>query len=379
MQTIAPAGARNPNGHTEAEILSALRAPVRRFTFRYELYDKFRNLKLPHLDGVESCTIDQNWLARIKRTARFRIRDLGQIDYLSDFIKPYVRLHLPPFGPDDYVAYPQGLFLLSSPKRSIDRDGVVTRDVSAYDRLQALEDDKPNLRVKLSTTTEVIDAVYTQLGYLTTSGFRPPGGPIYRTTVREWEPGTPRLTIVNDLLDMINYNSLSYDEDGRDVIRPYTLPSERAEEFVYGVGSDGLIVPELDQEVDLFSVPNQWTRTVSEPDRPVLTSTYTNSNPASLTSTVRRGRTISDVQPETDAATQAILNAKVARLAFEGSQVYESIDFQTAMMPFHSGNDVYRITYPALGINAKYVEQSWTLELRAGATMKHRARRVITV
>jgi hypothetical protein len=196
---------------------------------------------------------------------------------------------------------------------------------------------------------------------------------------KEYDPGTSKLKIINDLLGMINYESLSFDEDGVAVVQPYTAPSVRTEEYVYATDQSGLMVPEADQELDLFSVPNQWTLVVSEPDQPAIVSTYTNNDPGSPTSTVRRDRIISDFRIEVEAVDQATLDAKVERLAFEASQVYEALEFGTGIMPIHSGNDVYRIAYDPLAINNKYAEQTWTMPLKSGSTMAHRARRVVTV
>lgn len=377
MQSLTVTGDRNPNGHTPAEILDVLRygAGSRSWDFRYELWT-LNGTDLGDVGGVESCSLEQNWLADIKRTARLRIRDLGEINYLSDMIKPIVRLKLAPYGPLDYVEWAQGLFLLSSPKRSATPAGVITRDVDAYDRLLSLAQDKPATRQSVAAGANVVDAVVTRLGSLprvvTSSVSTLP-------VVKEWDPGTAQLTIINDLLGTINYDSLSFDEEGRAVVQPYRLPSTRADEYEYADDQYGVTVPDPEQQLDLFDVPNQWSLTVSEPDRPPLTSIYTNNDPGSLTSTIRRGRTISDPRTEVDVVDQATLDAKVARLAFEASQVYESVTLHTALMPIHSGNDVYRIKYAPLAINAKYTEHSWSMDMRAGAIMTHVARRVVTV
>lgn len=380
MQSLSVPAARNPNGHTPAEILSALRGATgaRRYTFRYELVD-YTGVVLGDLDGiVEGGSLEQNWLSDIKRTARFQIRDTGEIDYLSDQIRPYVRWFLPPYGPADWVEWPQGTFLLSSPKRRASAAGVVTREVSAYDRLQIFTDTKATDRYAVAAgavVTDAIKAILDNIGVpylLTASSSTLP-------TAKEWEPGTSFLRIVNDLLDVINYDSLSFDEDGRALVQPYRLPSSRPDEYTYADDADGLIVPEVEQELDLFGVANQWVLTVSDPDRPVLRSVYTNNSPGSPTSTVRRGRTITDFRTEQDAVDQATLDAKVSRLAFEASQVYEAIPFDTALMPIHSGNDAYRLAYGPLAVNARYVEQSWSMDLQVGAKMKHRARRMVTV
>lgn len=378
MQRIAPpSGDRNPNSHTEAEILAVLRGNygVRRFGFRYELLTE-NNVYVQELTNIESAKVEQNWLADIKRTANLVIRETGEINYLSDRIKPYIRTWLPPYGSLDYVEHPQGVFMLTSPKRNSDEQNRVTRDVTAYDPLKVFTDDKVTTRYTVVSGAVVTDAISTLLGSIPKNI-----SPSTKTlvTANEYEPGTTKLAIINDLCSTINYESLSFDEDGTAVVQPYRDPPSRAEEFVYGTGGAGLIVPDVDQELDLFDVANRWVRVVSEPDRPLLTSTYTNADPSSPTSTVRRGRTIVDFATEEDAVDQATLDAKVARLAFEASQVYEAFEFSTALMPIHSGNDVYRVVYPSLAINTKYVEQSWSLELKPGSPMAHRARRVVKV
>ena len=373
-----PTGDRNPNGHTSAEVLEALVAPRggRRFSFRYELLDLANVTVEDALDGVISGEVAMNWLADIKRVAKFTIIETGVIDYLSDRIRPHVRLHLPPFGTDDFVEWPQGVFLLSTPSRHIDDHGRITREVDAYDQLQVFADDLVTTRYTVASGTNVVTAVTTLLGGLAAS-IAPSTATL--AAAKEWEPGTSKLKIINELLGMINYESLSFDESGLARVQAYQAPSERPEEWTYATDSAGLMVPEADQELDLFAVANQWTLVVSEPDQTPIVSTYTNNDPASPTSTVRRGRTISDFRIEVEAVDQATLDAKVERLAFEASQVYEAIDFTTALMPIHSGNDVYRIAYDPLAINHRYAEQTWTMTLRAGVPMAHRARRVVTV
>lgn len=380
MQAIAPpSGDRNPNSHTEEEVLAALqgRSGVRRFSFRYELLDA-GNVFIEDLDTtVLDAKISENWLADIKRTAAFTLRETGRIDYLSDRIKPIVRTWIPPYGPKDYVEHPQGVFLLSSPVRKIDGQGVITREVEAYDPLQVYADDLFTARYTVAAGANVIASVVTLLGSVPMAV-----SPSTKTlaTASEWKPGDSKLKAINELLDMVNYESLSFDEDGRAIVQEYRSPLERAEEYEYGADDRGLVVPEVEQELDLWSVHNQWVLVVSDPDREdPLISSYTNTDPASPTSTIRRQRTITDFREEQDAADQTSLDAKVARLAFEASQIYEAIPFQSALMPIHSGNDVYRLRLPALAVNAKYAEQSWSFEMKAGAKMDHRARRVVSV
>lgn len=377
MQAAVPTGVHNPNSHTEAAILAALRGATgsRLFSFRYDLLDS-TNTYIQALDNVTSCTIEQNWLAEIKRTATIRLQDNGVIDFLSDRIQPWIRLHLPPYGEDDWVEWPQGVFLLASPERQADEVGAVTRDAQAYDGLQQFVDDKTENRYTVAAGTVVTAEVSTLLGSIDKS-ITPSTSTL--PVAREWEPGTSKLRIINDLLGMVNYESLSFDESGAAVVAPYVSPNDRAEEYTYADDDDSLIIPGAGQALDLFSVPNKWVLVVSEPDRAPLVGAYTNNDPGSLTSTVTRGRTIVDFRTEVEATDQAALDAKAERLAFEASQIYEAIEFNTGMNPLHSGNDVYRIMYGPLAVNAKYTEHTWRMDLAAGATMSHRARRVVSI
>jgi len=149
--------------------------------------------------------------------------------------------------------------------------------------------------------------------------------------------------------------------------------------WTYAYGQEGLIIPNVDQELDLFSIPNKWVLTVSEPDQPMLVASYTNTNPASPTSTVRRNRTIVDFREEEQATSQTVLNNKAKRLGLEASSIYEHLTFETGLMPIHGTNDVYTIEYDPLAINAKYAETAWTIELEAGVPMRHEARRLVVV
>lgn len=378
MQKLAPVSAdRNPNQHTEAEVLAALRGTLgaRKFTFRYDLLSS-ANVKQAGLTGVLDCTVEQNWLADVKRKASFTIRDTGLINYLQDRIQPWVRLWLPPYGTSDFVEWPQGVFLLTSPVRKVGRLEVVTRDVEGYDPLQVFAEELMTTRYTVAAGVVYTTQISTLLGSIPkqveTSAKTLPAA-------REWDPGTSKLAIINDLLTAINYESLSFDEDGMAIVQSYRSPAVRPAQYDYADDQDSVMLPDTEQELDVFGVANQWTLTVSEPDRPALTATYTNTDPSSPTSTVNRQRTIGIFETSVDAVDLTTLQARAARLAFEASQVFEAITFETAMMPMHSGNDVYTIRRAALAVNDKYGEHTWSMNLRAGAKMSHRARRVVTV
>lgn len=105
----------------------------------------------------------------------------------------------------------------------------------------------------------------------------------------------------------------------------------------------------MSEQMDLTSIPNTWTAYYSNADavgedteeEPVtLTASYTNRNPESPTSIPSRGRAIVDFRQVEDSADQKALEQYVERLAFESSQFYGKVKFQTVLMPFHSYSDV---------------------------------------
>jgi hypothetical protein len=118
---------------------------------------------------------------------------------------------------------------------------------------------------------------------------------------------------------------------------------------------------------------------LSDPELEPLTSVYTNNSESSPTSTLNRARTIVDYREVDNIADQQSLDAYVQRIAFEASQVYGKLVFETAINPFHGYSDILQINYSPLGINDKYSETGWTLPLKVGASMKHECRKVVTI
>lgn len=366
--------------YTDAEVADALtaRRGIRRVSFRYDRLDEL-NAYVEPIDYVVTASVDNNALADIKRTAKFTMLERGGINYLKDRIRPWMRLgmeHLPADGRRGYVEWPLGVFVLSTPGRVLSAD-VVSREVDAYDQLVVLRDDKVTDRYSVAAGAKYTDALAT-LAFGFSASIIPSS--LTLPAAMEWETGTPKLRIVNDLLAALNYESAWFDEWGTLVCRPYQSPTVRPPLWSYRDDSASVISGDVGQTIDLFDVPNRWVLTVSEADRVKLTTTYTNTDPASPTSTVSRGRIITDVRTDEDAANQATLDAKAQRYAFDASQVFEVVEFRSLLMPMHTNGDVVELTLSGLAIaGAKYSEHTWSLPLEAGSEMSHKVRRVVSV
>lgn len=360
------------SGFNREEVVQALHASSRTVAFKYELLDSDNEHK-DWIDGVLGCSVENNTLANIKRTAKVDVHDIGQVDWLSDRIRPWYLLWMG----NDWAEWPLGVYLLSSPEKQVRLSGSV-RQVEAYDQILILKDDKVEDRYTISQGTNYITAIGTLLDTAGVTGRHLVHTDKTLPTDRDWKPGTSKYEIIQDLLSAVNYRSMYFDSSGLAVAKPYQSPKDRPVGYEYAADRKSLLEPDVDVNFDLFDVANKWVVTVSEPDRPELTSSYTNDEPDSPTSTVNRGRTIVDVRDE-DAADQEALDAKVQRLAFEASQVYEIVEMNTAIMPHHEDNELLMLTYEEAELEARYTEHKWSMDLKAGASMKHTLRRVVNI
>jgi hypothetical protein len=342
--------------------------------FRYDLLSRDEK-KIGTLDTVRYGTVSMAALAQIKRTARFALQDTGDIDWLNDRIQPFCMLRMPDGG---WAEWSQGIFLLSTPKRR-EENRKVYRDVEAYDGLQVLLDDKFGARYTVPAGANYATAI---IGIMVDAGITKinlQGTDKTLATAREFEPGTSRLEAINKLLTEINYTALWVDEWGYYTASTYRSPQDRAVEYTYKDDALSVLYSGAEEEMDLFSIPNKWVVVASNPEQEPLVSTYVNDNPDSKTSTVGRGRVITDYRTIENTADQASLDAYVQRIAFEASQVYTHITLMTAVMPFHSYSDVLQLEYGPLGISGKYSETGWTMPLEAGAEMTHQVRRAVNI
>jgi hypothetical protein len=279
---------------------------------------------------------------------------------------------------EKWIDFPLGIFLLSSPTRA-DRNGHIYRDVEAFDGLVILRDDKFESRYTVRAGTNYRTAV---IDILASAGITKHN--IEQTdktlpTDIEFEPGKEKLYAINQLLRAINYNQIYVDVYGYFTSSTYRSPSIRAAEYTYADDKLSITYPGMTEEMDLFNVPNKWVVVLSNPEREPLVSTYINENPNSPTSTVNRGRTIVDHREIDNIADQQSLDSYVQRIAFEASQVYGKVEFETAIVPAHDFADVLQIEYSSLGISGKYAETGWTIPLTAGGKMKHSLRKVVSI
>lgn len=341
----------------------------RKVSYRYELLNK-DNLKIGDLDMITG-TIDCQADAKIKKSGSFQISEsrFKDIDYLNDRICPYMII--------DDVSYPLGVFLISGKNRQ-KRNGSIYRNIEAFDLTQILLEDRTTDRYYVSKGTsyyllirqliESANIFNTQIVYTDLKVQRD----------REFELGTPKIDIINALLEEINYTNIYVNERGFISAKPYIIPTLREIQHQYIIGKNLKVQKDsLKEELDIFDVPNVYVGVVSNSEQATLKSKYINDNPASPMSTVSRNRNIVKVVDVNDIANGEVLNGYIKRVAYEESNAYSVINFDTLNEPDHSFGDCIYIKEPSFNLGHKYIETGWSMELKAGSIMSHTARRIV--
>jgi hypothetical protein len=195
---------------------------------------------------------------------------------------------------------------------------------------------------------------------------------------REWEGGTTMLEIVNDLLKAMNYYSIWFDEEGWATGSPYVLPENAPSEYTYRDDGRSVILRGVEQDEDLFDIPNEWVYYTSEANGVSLRSVKVNDLAGSRLSTVSRGMTITEYK-QVEAPDQATLDALTDRAFRESLETYDHLVWESWVMPFHQHQDSYTFIHSGMGINGKYRETSYSFDLSANGVMRHECRRQVVV
>ena len=356
-------------GFTHEEVKKALLSN-REYDVRFELLDKDeRRIG----DVTASGTISSNCEMSIVREASLTIKEIKDINTIDERIKPYYRLRLG----GKWLEFPLGVYIISSPTTQFDGYSK-SRECQCFDKSVILSEDKIDSRYYIPKTQSYTTAV-SQL--LNTAGFtyyniKPVGSML--SSEKEFEIGTKKIDIINDLLKAINYNPIHFDNDGVGNCTPYEDYFGRIALETYATNKDSVIFPNVKRTLDIFNYPNKIVRYVESPDnKGCLKSVYLNVNPASKLSIPSRGRTIADVERVNDIADQTTLNLYTKRVAQE-KLIEEIVEFETSIMPHHDYNDCIALDIPENDISGNYIEYAWEIDL-TNNKMRHLCKKVVDI
>lgn len=336
---------------------------MRKYNFSYELLDeKLKFIK--HINPLE-CSIDYDGLSTLKLSTNLTIKD-DEYNYNDKHI----------LIKNDKKAIATALISTNLRNRH-----EKTRVLTCYDRCIILQQDKLTDSIVIPAFTNIVRYISTMLKDYDNAFSLIESNATNKADIF-FKIGTPKIEVINYLLNMINYSSLLTNQHGIFYAQKYVLPSERNIEISYTDDKQTSIVyKNVNQELDLFNVPNVFVRVTNNAAiNPALKATYENNNPDSIVSTNSRGRKIVDFKEVDNVADSDTLFAITKRDAYQASDIYENIDIETAINTEHWYLNCVSLDLKTYNINDKYIEIGWNIDtLKAGGKMKHRLRRVISV
>lgn len=294
----------------------------------------------------------------------------SKVDLLVDELKPYLIIN--------GAEHPLGVFRAATVGEKHTQYAPALR-VEAYDRCWKLKSNRTEKVLHFQAGTTYITAIE-QLLTACGIGLRivTPSTATLQTDREDWEIGTDHLTIINQLLAEISYADIWFDVDGVAHVEPYVEASKRQIAHRYGdMGEPEVFNPAMpgsSMETDLFSMPNVFICICSNPEiETPMVATAENDNPASSTSIFRRGMRIAQRYQVDNIASQAELQAYANKLRNEAMFATQTATFQTFAEGEHGIGDILSISNDRIG--GIWEETAWSITMKAGAMMKHTAKR----
>lgn len=268
-----------------------------------------------------------------------------------------------------WLKYPLGVFIINPSSILQNKTEYIT--VEGYDLAEIANAMKLTNTVTCqknsiitSHISQRVSAIYTNYEIETDSNLKRPSD-------IEYEIGMTELDTINQMLNSINYYPMYFDENGKAICEPYEFPETRKIQLEYSADNQSILHDGIKRSTDLFKIPNKFVRYTNDSDSPKLRSEYTVTDATIPSSTTARGRIITDVEAVSDIATQASLDSLTRRAAITKSQTTEELVFTTAIMPGHGYKNCIHVRCEEAGIDGKYIESSWEMDLEVGGVMTH--------
>lgn len=279
-------------------LLSVTRAP----SWRYVLLDS-HDQPIRDLTNVFTASYEVVAQSPLGVSGSITLLDHGDIDYMRDRVQI---IHDP--GVRGVDPWPEATLRLTSPKEARTPAGD-RHVVSLLSKVSVVADDTVE-RYSLDAGTEIIPTVVGLIRSTGESKIAATPSPAVLAEARSWDPGTPKLRIINDLLQAAGYWSLWCDGAGQFRVEPYVDLANRPVSYEFQAGQASIHSPAWEREQNMSGVPNRVkVRTHGSDTELPLVGVATNENPASPFSYQSRGNKWVDRPIETvEASSQAVVN-----------------------------------------------------------------------
>lgn len=334
--------------------------------------DVMRNgVRATTLTPLEPPVVIMDSTAEIKMRMNGRFLLNQEADLLNDTLKPWLIL--------DGKEYPVGEYVAGTIEEEYNGVNGIQR-IEAFDLsllLQQWTKEEWHYIPAGTTYVEAVQSLFQDAGFKRIL-FDPVKTTI-KTNREDWEPGTPFLTIINTLLEEINYNPVWIDPDGIARVTRQIEPTQADIIHIYEEGPGSLLLPRYTRTLDIYDAPNVFNVVLANPDyAETMSATSVNDSIASAISVPRRGRRIVAPTVELEnAASWGDIQRKADRLRFESMLSEEQVVFETAAVPGHMVGDVISLSIGPL--NGIFTEIGWEMTLGPGVPMRHTARRSVFV
>lgn len=366
-------------------------------SYRWEVYTHSAGADhlLGELDGVVEGSASLSWslYSAVKGSGSLKVTDLetpreGMIA-IKDVPLESARIH-PVCVIEGLPEIELGKFVVSGAPEEWTGSGR-TLGVDLLDRCSVLDQDQVDESYTVDAATPILAAVATVVASAGESITVDAAVTDTLSSPMVWPAGTTKLTIVNDLLDALNYSALWVDGAGNFRATPYVVPARRSlsYELLNDVkrelvdGDESIYSEAWSRDRDMFGVPNKIIAVQSATgEAPALVGVYTNEDPASPFSYQSRGnrwitRTIDVETPEgTDPEVVAFLEARAQKTLLAASAVQATIKVKHLPTPSRV-SDVMRFRNAPAGIDARHVVTNIELEAHALGLMESTLQEVI--
>lgn len=334
--------------------------------------DRFLGL----LDGVESGRLDRNVNADIRGAGSLSWSGLPgeQPDWSTTRVQPVYHATL---ADGVLVEWPMGVYLCTSPGDEYG-DGFVSTDVRLYDKTLILRKGGTTNAYGVGAGRNIVQRVRELLDRHYGGRHAIEDSVAVTRSPMTWEPGTPWLTVLNDLLDAAGYFALA--ADGGGVLRsgPYTRPADRGLAYDFTDGPSSVYSADFRHVRDDFDTPNRVTLTSrADGDTPALWAQRTLDQiaPGHPLSYAVLGYWVDRTEENVEASSLAVLQAQADRYIRESVARASDIELTHAPVPIDLLDRVRFHREGVLTVDA--VVQTMSIDCAAGADWTTHLREVV--
>jgi hypothetical protein len=315
-------------------------------------------------------TLSMDTSQPMKRTLRGLLLPLGELADV-DTIRDRVRLTMTLDG----VLQKLGLYLFTSPSEEA-LTAPILSSAGSFAHLDFVDqllivDQLTSTAYSIAPGANITDFLVTLAGTLPVAIDITPSGAVVGDEALTWPPATSALAIFNQCATMLGYHELYFGNDEIGHLGPMPDPLSASDNDV--MKYDGRVArPSATRENSLLDVPNRFIVVGSGATQQAIVGIY--DVPADAPhSFVNRGFYVTYSEQQQGIATVAQANDAAAALARQRSFAYETLTFGSPINPLHDHYNVVELEF------TRYLEMSWSYQLKAGAVMQHVVRKTYAV